>query len=266
MNQLFKISTAVILALGVSQAVMADSPIFPPSVTGAARSGANDAVAQRVIDKTVTLPVTGILATEKSGKVVILSTNGRYTIVGDIVDNWSKKKLRTLDDIRESSNVIPLKEMGLDLKELDPVTVGHGPKKVVIFTDPYCTYCKKIIDQTTNIDLNKYSVEILPLGLLGRESESRVADIYCAQDKRSANALFLAGDNTTPIKRIAGSCDGEAFMKRSVAAQIFGVTAVPFIIRDDGHYVRGLPSTTLNDFSKQLRQGSLNGRIHHTTS
>lgn len=248
MNQLFKISTAVILALGVSEAVIADSPVFPTSVTGASSSSVDDAVAQRVIDKTVTLPVTGILATEKSGKVVVLSTNGRYTIVGDIVDNWSKKKLATLEDIRESSKVIPIQEMGLNLKELDPVTVGHGPKVVVIFTDPYCTYCKKLIDQAKKIDLEKYTVQIMPLGLLGRDSESRVADIYCAQDKRAAHALFLAGDNTTPIKRITGSCNGEAFMKRSVAAQIFGVTAVPFIIRDDGHYIRGLPGTTLNEF------------------
>lgn len=248
MKQLSKISLALLLVLGNTQVVIAQSPVYPPSVTGASTSGSGDPVAQRVAENTVTLPVTGILATEKSGKVVILSTNGRYTIVGDIVDNWSKKKLETLDQIRNSSNIIPLGAMNLDLKELDPVTVGRGSKNIVIFTDPYCTYCKKVIDQIKDLDLEKYSVQIMPLGLLGRDSETRVADIYCAKDKRTANALFLAGDNNTPIARITGPCDGEAFMKRSVAAQIFGVTAVPFIIRDDGRYVRGLPKSSLSDF------------------
>ncbi|EKT4478454.1 DsbC family protein [Pseudomonas putida] len=248
MFNLSKFATVFMLSLGASQIVQAGDPVFPTSVTGKSQQAISDPVAQRVIDKTVTLPVTGILATEKSGKVVVLSTNGRYTIVGDVIDNWSKKKLSSLDEIRESSQIIPLKSMNLNLQELDPVTVGRGGKTVVIFSDPYCAYCKKVIDQVKDIDPNEFTVHIMPLGLLGKESEVRVADIYCAKNKRAANSLFLASDTTTPIERIKGTCDGEAFMKRSVAAQIFGVTAVPFVIRDDGHYVRGVPSTSLKEF------------------
>ena len=247
--KLTNLATGVMLALSLSQACASNGPIFPESITAEPmQQNSTSKTEQQVLEKVVTLPVTGMLATEKSGKVVVLSTNGRYTIVGEIIDNWSKKNLRTLNEIRDSSQTIPIKDMNLNLKELDPITIGDGPETVVIFTDPYCGYCKRVIEQAKDLDPKQYTVQILTLGLLGKESETRVADIYCAEDKRRANALFLAGDNSTHIKRTPGACDGEAFMKRSVAAQIFGVGAVPFIIRGDGKYVTGVPKTSLKDF------------------
>lgn len=247
--KLTNIALGVLLCVSLAQAEAAIEPIFPESITAdAAQKSPAQKVEKQVTDQVVTLPATGVLATEKGGKVVIITTNGRYTIIGEIIDNWSKKSLTSLSAIRDSAQKIPIQDMKLNFAEFEPITVGTGPKSIVIFTDPYCGYCKKVIDQVKDLDPKEYTVQILTLGLLGKESEQRVADIYCAEDKRKANALFLAGDNTTPIKRVPGTCDGEAFMKRSVAAQIFGVVAVPFIIRNDGRYMAGLPKSSLKDF------------------
>jgi len=246
--KLKQIAIGVMLGLSVCHAQASNASIFPESITAGEDQDTQQKKMEQVAEKVVTLPATGVLATEKGGRVVVITTNGRYTIVGEIIDNWSKKSLNTLEAIRDSSQTIPIRDMKMNLKEMEPVTIGNGPKNIVIFTDPYCGYCKKVIDQAKEIDQSKYTVQIMMLGLLGKESEQRVADIYCAENKRAANMLFLAGDNVTPIKRAPGTCDAEAFMKRSVAAQLFGVGAVPFIIRDDGRYMSGLPKSSLNDF------------------
>lgn len=245
------IAIGAMLGMSIGHAQASYASIFPESITAGGDQDSQEQKAAQIAEKVVTLPVTGVLATEKGGQVVVITTNGRYTIVGQITDNWSKKSLNTLESIRESAQTIPIKDMKINLQELEPISIGNGPKNIVIFTDPYCGYCKKVIEQAKNVDQSKYTVQIMMLGLLGKESEQRVADIYCAEDKRTANALFLAGDNTTDIKRASGTCDAEAFMKRSVAAQLFGVNAVPFIIREDGRYISGIPKSSLNDFLNQ---------------
>lgn len=247
--KLTKMAFSLLLCTGLAQVEASAEPIFPASITAdSAQSPSDHTKDQAISDKVVVLPVSGILATEKGGKIVLVTTNGRYTIVGDITDTWSQKKLTSIAAMRESANKIPIKDMKLNLEELDPIVIGEGPRNIIIFTDPYCGYCKNLIEQAKGLDPKEFKVQIMALAMLGKESEQRVADIYCAEDKRKANALFLAGDNKTPIKRASGACDGEAFMKRNVSAQLFGVNAVPFVIADDGRYMRGLPKQSLEDF------------------
>ncbi len=98
------------------------------------------------IEDIVTLPIKGIRAVQSNGQTVFLSDNGRFVFTGQLYDLWYKKPLSTLADMREVSDRIDLKRMGLDIDTLNTVSLGSGPKQVVVFVDPRCHYCHALMN------------------------------------------------------------------------------------------------------------------------
>ena len=118
----------IILALALSPLVQAE-PVSEVSPVGK-------------IDGMVSLPVTGMKAVESNGRIVFMSDSGRFVIDGTLYDAWSKKPLTSLEEIREGGNTLDLSRLGLKMDDLNPLTVGEGKKKVVVFVDPrYTSQC-----------------------------------------------------------------------------------------------------------------------------
>jgi hypothetical protein len=123
----------IILALALSPLVQAE-PVSEVSPVGK-------------IDGMVSLPVTGMKAVESNGRIVFMSDSGRFVIDGTLYDAWSKKPLTSLEEIREAGNTLDLSRLGLKMDDLNPLTLGEGKKKVVVFVDPRCPHCHELLKQ-----------------------------------------------------------------------------------------------------------------------
>ena len=76
--KLTKMAFSLLLCTGLAQVEAAAEPIFPASITAdLAQSPSDHTKDQAISDKVVVLPASGILATEKGGKIVLVTTNGR---------------------------------------------------------------------------------------------------------------------------------------------------------------------------------------------
>ena len=127
----------IILALALSPFVQAE-PVSEVSPVGK-------------IDGMVSLPVTGMKAVESNGRIVFMSDSGRFVIDGTLYDAWSKKPLTSLEEIREAGNTLDLSRLGLKMDDLNPLTLGEGKKKVVVFVDPRCPHCHELLKQALNV-------------------------------------------------------------------------------------------------------------------
>ncbi|MBL1868721.1 DsbC family protein, partial [Klebsiella pneumoniae] len=145
------------------------------------------------------------------------------------------------------ASIIPMKELNLNIADLQPAVWGSGPEKVMIFIDPNCQYCHATLKELADLDPKKYTVNVISLGALGEDSKKRNQELYCASDRYRADRAIISGDNKTKFDQVK-NCDQSAMIRRNITAQVLGVSMVPFIIRDDGNYSIGKPAQGLKAY------------------
>lgn len=188
----------------------------------------------------VEMPIDGLVAYEaQNGKVFFMTSDGRYVFSGGTVaDVWNGSVLETGEDIRISSNTIPLENMEIDFDMLDALEVGNGDKVVHIITDPACPACKKLADQLPEFT-DEYTFKILALPALGEISQELSRRIACETDRDAAAKALLNGTaNQLPAPE---NCNLDAYNQALLVADYIRVREVPFLIGPNDIVNRGLP-------------------------
>lgn len=179
-----------------------------------------------------TIETVDIKAFDKpGGGIVFITSNGRYAINGTLVDTWSKKPLNSLKEISYSTTHVPVNDMGLDVKALNTITIGSGPRKITIFVDPLCAICKELIKQTQT-KTKEFTFNIIVVPALGDKSQVHAKSLFCAEDKKDALNSYL--NQTLKELKQKKNCDTKKYDLTLLTATLFNIKAVPWIIADDG--------------------------------
>ncbi|AIJ10672.1 DsbC family protein [Edwardsiella piscicida] len=190
------------------------------------------------IDSIITLPIKGMKAVDSDGQIVFLSDNGRFVISGQLYDLWSKKPLSTISELQDVAERIHFKNFGMDVDTLNTVSMGHGKKEVVIFTDPRCDVCRKLIDEAKSLE-DEYTFKIIVIPALGDESNRLAKAMYCAKDKDKV--LGALQSNALESLAVKTPCDPGQYDQTLLTAHLIGIEGVPFIVAQDGRISKGRP-------------------------
>lgn len=188
-------------------------------------------------NEVVALPISGLALASRNGKLRLVSDNGRFIIEGKVYDTWHKEFIETLDQARYTMNHINLSKLNLNVDELAPVTYGTGPKTVTIFVDPYCPWCKRMLDEMKGLE-KEYTFKVLAVPVLGDRSTTAVRALHCSSDQQRAKGILLEGSGFDALSPDNG-CDTEPLSKRVITTQLFGIRGVPYVIRHDGLIQQG---------------------------
>jgi thiol:disulfide interchange protein DsbC len=218
---------------------------FEPAIASAqspASQARSDLVGQ--IRATQKIPGGGFAAVESEGTegLTFLSDNGRYAIVGTLYDVWSGKRIGSISQLRGEAARIDFGRLGINMSDIGALTIGRGPKQAVIFVDPKCPYCHKVLGMAAALG-DAYTFKIIVAPVLGKESENLTRMVSCAKDEGAAVAALTSG-RTAQMQALeqSGSCDLAKIQKRLVTAQLLGVRGVPFLIGPAGITYEGAPS------------------------
>lgn len=202
-------------------------------------------------NETTPLPVNGMMAAVKNGKLAFVSSNGRFVFQGKVYDVWNGKDLETLDDVRHAYNYMNLKKLDFRADMLKPYVVGNGAKEVIGFFDPYCPSCHLLIEDARKE--SEYTFKFIPIPVMGDASIKAIRFAFCSADKEKAEEILMGKvkPENLPDDEFP-DCDTTAIAKRVVTTQILGLQGVPFMVRDDGlvrsGYIKG-------DLNKWLKAG-----------
>lgn len=215
---------------------IADTNPSSPSVTDAA-----DLLSNTNIEGLKALPIHGLSMVKAGGKTFFMSDNGRFVITGTLLDVWNRVAVTELDQVDQIANRIDLSKMKLKIDDLGPASFGTGKPQVVVFVDPRCPYCGKVQKQMEAIK-GQYTFKLVPIPVLGSESQSLVVKIGCllqtpSKDK-AREALIHQAYDTLPSE-IDSKCDREPVQRAMVTAKLFGIDGVPFLIAPDGRTFKG---------------------------
>ena len=194
------------------------------------------------IDEVTKSPIPGLYEVRTGTEVVYTDEQGNYVIQGEILDTRSRVNL-TEARVNKLTAIDPV---NLPLKDAIVWKQGTGARKLVIFADPNCGYCKRFERDLQAVkDLTVYTF-LIPI--LGGDSPAKTRDIWCAKDATVAwRNWMLEG---TPPPRAMGACDTAAIDRNLALSRKHKITGTPALIFEDGTRIPGaLPPEKLE---KQL--------------
>lgn len=182
-------------------------------------------------------PIAGIYEVVIGGEIVYSDAQGNHLIRGEILQT---NPMRNLTEER-SAKLSGFDFAKLPLKDAVVWKNGNGKRKVAVFADPNCGYCKRFERELQQVkDLTVYTF-IIPI--LGGDSPQKSRDIWCSKNQTQAWLDWMLRNQTPP--RQMGSCDTP--MERNLQlAQKHRVRGTPGIVFEDGSFVPGmLPAADL---------------------
>jgi thiol:disulfide interchange protein DsbC len=160
--------------------------------------------------------------------------SGRYLLFGAIFDSHTRAVIAqsSPNDTEETKRVaFPEDHLRLAIKTVH----GRGEKKVAVFSDPQCGYCKRL--ELELAKLENVTIYTFPYPILGDVSQQLTNHVLCARDQQAAWSSAMT-KGQLPIQR---TCD-KGFEELLTLGKSLGITGTPTLIASDGRMLSGAHS------------------------
>ena len=132
------------------------------------------------IDEVTKTPVPGLYEVRIGNDLFYSDAEGNYLIQGDMLDTRQKRNLTQ----ERLDKLTAIAFDSLPLADAFTLVRGNGKRKLAIFEDPNCGYCKHFERDLQNVDNVTVYVFLYPI--LGADSVKKSRAIWCARDKGKA--------------------------------------------------------------------------------
>ncbi len=182
------------------------------------------------IDEISKTPMNGLYEIRYNQTEIIYSdATGNFILQGNLIDTRTREDLT--DKRVEKLTAIDFKS--LPFKDAFTVVRGNGQRKLAVFEDPNCGYCKKFERDLMKVD--NVTVHVFLYPILSPDSAEKSRNIWCAKDKAKAFMDWMTADVTPP----AATCDTSALDRNIELGKKSRVTGTPTLVFTNGTRVPG---------------------------
>ena len=192
--------------------------------------GSND------VSDPVRTPVDGIYVTKFGSNYAYLSGDGRYVIMGSMIDLELGLNLTSISKRRTAKSL--LKQFDTKEKAIFPA-IGEEKAVLNIFTDTTCPFCKKLHEELPKLQSAGISIHYLPYPRGGKEGSGyqSLRQVWCAKDR--AKALSI-GKGLASGDLPAGNCkEGNIVDEGYKLGNKLGMTGTPALFKSNGESIQG---------------------------
>ncbi len=169
-------------------------------------------------------PYFGLYEVVFDNQLVYTDEKMNYLFSGNIIDMHTMKNLTKARESQVYAMIFDNLPFDLAIKNVK----GNGKRKLAVFTDPNCQYCKKLEKEMVNLTNATVYVFVLPI-LPGSEEKAKA--IWCSPGRLKAwEDHMLRG--VRPQSDTA--CDTSALAKISMHAKELGINVTPAFIFENG--------------------------------
>lgn len=178
------------------------------------------------IDEVTRTPIAGLYEVRIGTDVVYTDEQGSYLIQGSIIDT------KTRADLTQAriDKLTAIDFATLPLKDAILIKQGAGTRKLVVFADPNCGYCKRL--EKDLLTLKDVSIYTFLLPILGQDSHVKSRDIWCSKDPAKVWRSWMVDGSSIP--KSMGECDVAALDRNLKLGQRYKVNGTPAVVFEDG--------------------------------
>jgi thiol:disulfide interchange protein DsbC len=213
-----------VMSLGLAQVAFADEALIRKNL------------AERLpnfpaIDEVSKTPIPGLYEVRIGTELLYTDERGDHVIQGSIIET------KTRSDLTQAriDKITAIDFAALPLKDAIVWKQGTGARKLVVFADPNCGYCKKF--ETEMQQVKDVTVYTFLYPILGGDSPEKSKNIWCAKDNGAAWRDWMIKGAAAP--RSMGNCDTAALQRNVALGKKYRVNGTPALVFEDGKRVPG---------------------------
>ncbi len=183
------------------------------------------------IDEVSKSPIPGLYEVRMGTEILYTDERGEHVIEGSIIETKTRSNLTEA----RIEKLTAIDFATLPLKDAIVWKQGTGARKLVVFADPNCGYCKKFENEMQQV--KNVTVYTFLYPILGGDSPEKSRNIWCAKDSSVAWRNWMI--NGTAPTRSMGQCDVSALQRNVALGKKYRVTGTPALVFEDGKRVPG---------------------------
>jgi thiol:disulfide interchange protein DsbC len=224
MNHLFKSLLACAAVLLCNSAMAQEAQI---------RKSISERLPQlKAVDEVSKTAIPGLYELRVNGsEIYYTDAQGNYLIEGSMIDLRAKRNLTE----ERVAKLTAVKFDDLPFKDAFTIVRGNGKRKLAVFEDPNCSYCKRFERDMQKVDNVTIYMFLYPI--LGPDSGEKSKAIWCAKDPGKAWQDWMVRDQTAPAP--AAGCDTSALARNVELGRHHKITGTPTLVFIDGSRVPG---------------------------
>jgi thiol:disulfide interchange protein DsbC len=183
------------------------------------------------IDEVTRTPVPGLYEVRVGTDLFYSDAEGNYLLNGQMIDTRGKRNLTE----ERQDKLLAIDFDQLPLKDAFVIVRGNGKRKLAVFEDPNCSYCKRFERDLQKIE--NVTVYMFLYPILGPDSTDKSRAVWCSRDKGKAWVGFMV-DNQ-PLAKADANCDVAALARNIEFGRKHKITGTPTLVFADGSRVPG---------------------------
>ena len=184
------------------------------------------------IDEVSKTPVAGLFEVRVGTDLFYTDAEGNYLIEGQVLDLRNRKNLTE----ERQAKLLAVDFDSLPLKDAFTIVRGDGKRRMAVFQDPNCGFCKKFERDLQKVD--NVTIHMFLYPILGNDSVVKSRNIWCAKDKGKAWQDWMVRDVAAPPAPSPG-CDASALDRNREFGRKHQITGTPTLLFADGRRTPG---------------------------
>jgi thiol:disulfide interchange protein DsbC len=166
------------------------------------------------------------------GEPVYATADGKYLILGNVVETATKRNLTAA----RMAKLLEVKWDSLPFSQAIKIVKGDGSRKLAVFSDPDCPYCKRFETELTKVDNVTIYTFLMPIQSLHPGALNVAKQIWCEKDRVDAwHDYMLKGEKP----KAAAACNNPVDENVALGNRL-KVSGTPTLIFENGQRVPGM--------------------------
>ena len=183
------------------------------------------------IDEIIKSPMPGLYEVRFNGTDIIYTdAEANYILQGSLIDTKQKRNLTE----ERIDKLTAVDFASLPLSDAFTIVRGNGKRKLAVFEDPNCGYCKHFEKDLQKVD--NITVYMFLYPILSPDSSEKSKAVWCARDKGKVWQDWMVREQALPA---AGKCDTSLLARNVEFGKKHKITGTPTLIFADGSRVPG---------------------------
>lgn len=185
------------------------------------------------IDEVSKSPMPGLYEIRVNGTDIFYTdAEGNFLIQGNLIDTRARRNL-TEERIDKLSAV---HFDSLPLKDAFTIVRGNGKRKMAVFEDPNCGYCKRFERDLQKVD--NVTIHMFLYPILGPDSLEKSKQIWCAKDAGKTWTDYMVREQSL-AQTVTPACDLTAITRNVEFGRKYKINGTPTLLFADGSRVPG---------------------------